>query len=113
MILFNEAEYFLKQAATMRAIESLYCIEYYNEHDPAISHKYGKHIPERLCKPDVVEQQVAQTWAWFMLVRMTCATIGAIPLGRLADTKGRWSILLMHKIGVAIAAVWPSMICAS
>lgn len=113
IILFNEAEFFFKQAATMRAVESLFCIEYWNDHDPPLPARLGKKIPERLCKADVIEKQVAQAWAWVMLARMICAIIGAIPLGRLADTKGRWPVLVMHKVSVVVTALWQLVVCKS
>lgn len=95
----------------MRAVESLYCIEYYNKHDPDLSQRLGRQIPEQMCKADSIEKQVAQTWSWVMLVRMLAAMIGAIPLGRLADMKGRWIVLFLHKLFVVVTALWQVLVC--
>lgn len=111
IILTNEAEFFFKQAATMRAVESLYCIEYYNIHDPELAHRLGRNIPERLCKADSIEKLVAQTWAWIMLARMLSAMVSALPLGRLADTWGRRPVLILHKLAVVVSAVWQLCVC--
>lgn len=111
IILTNEAEFFFKQAATMRAVESLYCIEYYNKHDPDLARRLGRQIPEQLCKADWIEKQVAQTWSWVMLARMFSAMVSAIPLGRLADTKGRWLVLFLHKMFIVVTSVWQLLVC--
>ena len=109
-IFINEAEYFVKQIALLRGIESLYCIEYYAEIDPEIA-ALGKHIPEKLCKADVIQKQIASTAAGMLVVRMTCAMIGAIPLGYIADRYGRKIVLVLHKVNVLIMCLVSTSIC--
>lgn len=75
IILINESEYTFKQVALIRAIEALHCIEYYEKHNPDIA-ELGKHIPERLCKADEIQKNVATSTAMYLLVRMLCALIG-------------------------------------
>lgn len=99
IIFINEAEYFFKQVASMRAIESMYCIEFYTLRDPDIA-ALGKHIPERLCKDNVIQKQVAKTAGFILFFRMLAALLGAVPLGQLADKKGRKIVLIMHKLNV-------------
>lgn len=90
----------------LRAIESMYCFEYYSSRDPDIA-ALGKHIPERLCKHDSIQKGLAKSAGLIMFVRMCCAIIGTIPLGQLADRKGRKIALLLHKVNVVIgASLW-------
>ena len=106
IIFINEAEYFIKQVATMRAIESMYCYEFYLARgSPLVD--LGKHIPERLCKDDSIQKQLAKTAGLIMFFRMLSAMIGAIPLGWLADRSGRKLVLILHKVNVTITCtVW-------
>ena len=110
MIIFiNEAEYFFKQVATMRAIEAMYCVEFYATRDPNIA-ALGKHIPERLCKDNVIQKQLAKTAGLVMFVRMLSAVLGAVYLGGLADQKGRKIVLVLHKLNVVVSSsLWLSI----
>ncbi len=109
LIFINEAEYFFKQVATMRAIEAMYCIEYYSTRDPQIA-ALGKHIPEKLCKDHLIQKQLAKTAGLIMFFRMLSAVIGAIPLGQLADKRGRKIVLVMHKLNVILSnGAWLSI----
>lgn len=106
LIFVNEAEYFIKQVATMRAIESMYCYNYYLAQDSPLT-ELGKHIPERYCKDHSIQKQLARTAGLIMFFRMLSAMIGAIPLGWLADRSGRKVVLILHKVNVMIScAVW-------
>lgn len=106
MIFLNEAEYFIKQVATMRAIEAMYCYEYYSARGSPVV-ELGKQIPERLCKDDSIQKQLARTAGLIMFIRMLSALIGAVPLGWLADRSGRKVVLVMHKINVTMScAAW-------
>lgn len=102
LIFINEAEYFVKQVATMRAIESMYC---YNYHLARGSHlaELGKHIPEQLCKDDSIQKHIARTAGLIMFVRMLSAMVGAVPLGYVADRWGRKTVVVMHKVNVVVS----------
>lgn len=113
IILANEGEFFLKQAATLRAVESLYCIEYHNVHDPLLVSRWGKHIPEQLCKVGDVETNVAKTWAWVLLARMLSAMIATVPLGRIADKKSRKLVMVLHKLSAVVSSTWQLLVCES
>jgi MFS family permease len=104
IIFVNEAEYFIKQVATMRAIESMYCYEHYLAQDSPLA-KLGKHIPERFCKDHSIQKQLAKTAGLIMFFRMLSAMIGAIPLGWLADRSGRKLVLILHKVNVTITCI--------
>ena len=75
IIVFNEAESMFKQVAIIRAIEALHCIEYYEDRDQDLA-QLGKHIPERFCKIDEIQEHVATTVAFQLLIRLLCSMIG-------------------------------------
>lgn len=100
-VLLNEGEYYFKQIGYFRAIEALYCIEYFQSHDPAVAH-LGKGIPENMCKLDSIQKKVATANGIVMLVRMTSSFIGTMIVGYLADKYGRRLALILHKVGTII-----------
>lgn len=102
IVFINESEYFFKQVAVLRAIEAMYCVEFYSTRDPALA-QLGKHIPERLCKDHLIQKQLAKTAGLIMFFRMIAAMVGAIPLGQVADTRGRKVVLVMHKVNVVVS----------
>jgi hypothetical protein len=103
IIFLNEAEYFFKQVPSLRAIEAMYCIEYYADRDPGLA-AMGKHIPERECKNDVIQKQIAVANGWIMFVRMFCAVLAAVPLSRMADSRlGRKPVMIMHKVNIVVS----------
>ena len=112
IILLNESEYFIRQLATMRAIEAMHCIEYYEPRDPDIA-ALGKHIPEFLCKTNVIQKKLAQTAGLQSFVRMASAIAGAVPAGYLADKFGRKTVIVMHKVNVfcSCAAIFTICTC--
>ncbi|EME48155.1 hypothetical protein DOTSEDRAFT_69931 [Dothistroma septosporum NZE10] len=103
-VLVNEGEYFFKQIGYFRAVEALYCIEYYHVHDPVVAH-LGKAIPENMCKIDSIQKKVATANGIVLLVRMTSAFIGTMIVGYLADMYGRRLPLILHKVGTIIYTV--------
>ena len=110
LIFINEAEYYVKQIAIMRAIEAMYCYEYYLARDSPLV-DMGKHIPEKLCKDDSIQKDLAKTAGLIMFVRMSCAMIGALPMGYLADRYGRKVVLVLHKINVTTTCTGWVIIC--
>jgi MFS family permease len=73
----------------MRLIESLLCIDYYEAHDRSIIDQYGKNIPERLCKANEIQVEVGRMIGLMLFFLMIGAIIVTVPLGHLADTRGR------------------------
>jgi hypothetical protein len=110
IIFINEAEYFFKQVASMRAIEAMQCIEFYATRNPDIA-ALGKHIPERLCKDHIIQKQLAKTTGLIMFFRMFSAVLSSGPLGQLADKIGRKPILVLHKLNVFASNVMWLSIC--
>lgn len=112
IVLLNDAEFFFKQIAMFRALESMYCIQYYYTSDPAIA-AMGRHIPEKLCKADSIEKQVATTYGLVIFFRMLPCIFTAVPLGYLADKAGRRPVLILHKIGTMVFVVMELVVCQS
>jgi MFS family permease len=112
LIFINEAEYFVKQVATMRAIEAMYCYQYYLARGSDLV-GLGKHIPERLCKDDSIQKRLAETAGLIMFVRMLSAMIGALPLGSVADRYGRKTVIILHKVNVTISCTMWLVLCKS
>jgi MFS family permease len=102
IVFINEAEYFIKQVASMRAIESMYCYEHYLALNSPLA-SLGKQIPERLCKDTSIQKNLARTAGLIMFFRMLSAMVGAIPLSWLADRYGRKIVLVLHKVNVTCA----------
>ncbi|KAI9745860.1 MAG: hypothetical protein M1818_000541 [Claussenomyces sp. TS43310] len=101
IILLNDAEFFFKQVAMFRAIEAMYCIDYYQTRYVDVA-ALGRDIPEKMCKADLIEKQVASTYGLIMFCRMLPCIFTAIPLGYLADKVGRRPVLTMHKVGTIV-----------
>lgn len=101
IVLVNEGEYYFKQIGYFRAVEALYCIEYFQQHDPSIA-TLGRGIPEKMCKLDPIQKKVATANGIVMLVRMASSFIGTVLVGYLADRLGRRFALIMHKVGTLI-----------
>lgn len=111
IILLNDAEFFFKQTAMFRAIEALYCIEYYDAHGDHATAALGREIPEAMCKKDSIEQQVAKTYGWIMFCRMLPCVFTAVLLGILADRVGRKVVLCLHKIGTIVFVGTEILVC--
>jgi MFS family permease len=94
----------------MRAIEAMYCYEYYLEQGSPLV-ELGKHIPEKLCKDDTIQKQLAKTAGLIMFVRMLTSMVGAIPLGWVADRFGRKAVLILHKVNVCFTCAAWALIC--
>ncbi|KAI9774273.1 MAG: hypothetical protein M1840_004167 [Geoglossum simile] len=84
-----ELDFFIKHIPMMRLIESLLCIDYYEAHDRSIIDQYGKNIPERLCKANGIQVEVGRMIGLMLFYLMIGAIIATVPLGHLADTRGR------------------------
>jgi hypothetical protein len=110
LIFINEAEYFVKQVATMRAIEAMYCYEFYLDRGSDLA-DLGKHIPERFCKDDSIQKGLAKTAGLIMFVRMLSSMIGAVPLGWVADRYGRKIVVVLHKVNVTISCFTWLVLC--
>jgi MFS family permease len=110
MVFINEAEWFFKQVASMRAIEAMYCIEFYATRDSDIA-ALGKHIPEKLCKDNLIQKQLAKTAGLIMFFRMFAAVLGAVLLGQLADKRGRKVVIVLHKLNIVASISMLLLIC--
>jgi MFS family permease len=94
----------------MRAIEAMYCYEFYLARGSDLLH-LGKHIPERFCKDHSIQKDLARTAGLIMFVRMLSAMFGAVPLGWVADRYGRRIVLILHKVNVTISCCAWLLLC--
>ena len=88
----------------------MYCIEYWQDWNPSVA-ALGKGIPERFCKDDIVQKNLARTAGLSMFFRMIPSMIGALPIGFLADRYGRKPMLVMHKLNVCFSCASQVIIC--
>lgn len=68
----NEAEFYVKSPAQLRAIEALCCLEYYRKINDPIAN-LGRSIPELMCKGREIQERVAVLNGALFTIRMTCA----------------------------------------
>ena len=50
---------FLIITPQVRLVESIICFDYYRGHDPGVIGEHGRNIPEKLCKVDSVQEELA------------------------------------------------------
>jgi hypothetical protein len=62
-----------------RVIELRYCQEYYQTHDPSVIDSHGN-IPEKLCKLDSIQQQLAWMQGALDILHALCGKCGGLPL---------------------------------
>ncbi|KAI9821930.1 MAG: hypothetical protein M1827_002512 [Pycnora praestabilis] len=105
IILANEGDFFMNHIPMLRMIEAMRCVEFYEADDPSIISKYGFKIPEKLCKGEYVQKQVATTMGLNLFWRIVASLIGAIYLGPLADRTGRKWVLVLNKLGWVLIGV--------
>lgn len=110
IILVNDVEYYFKEVGYFRALEALYCIEYYQEVDPKTA-ALGRAIPESMCKVGAIEKKVSTANGIVMLTRMVSSLIGTMPLGYLSDRIGRRFALVMHKVGTTLYTLMILITC--
>ncbi|EGE80445.1 MFS transporter [Blastomyces gilchristii SLH14081] len=75
-------------APMTRMFESITCLQYYKEHDPAIIGKNGN-IPEELCKNKEIQGEVAIVKGYGELFDAMAGVLLSVPYGLLADKYGR------------------------
>lgn len=91
----NAVEFFMREIGFYRAIEALYCIEYYERVDENVAALY-RHIPESICKKRIIQKHVATDHAQSIAIDMVCAIVGIAVLGTIADRFGRRVALIIR-----------------
>jgi MFS family permease len=96
---------YLFLAPKVRLFESIICTDYYLREDPSLVKGDGS-VPERFCKVDPVQDQVAMILGWQLFFDSIPAILLPIPYGYLADTYGRKWITVLSMLGYALS--WAS-----
>ncbi|MCJ1355488.1 MAG: hypothetical protein MMC33_005480 [Icmadophila ericetorum] len=92
-------------------LESIICRQYYDAHDPNRFPGRGK-IPERDCKVDKVDGEVALIQGVLMSLYMVPSVLLAIPYGQIADNPkyGRKFVARLSLCGILLSGVWEALI---
>ncbi|GME49366.1 Major facilitator superfamily domain general substrate transporter [Neofusicoccum parvum] len=98
--------------AFTRIYESIYCRQYYAEHDPSlIGRDGGDGVPEEFCKISQVQGEVAMLRAWQTFFDSVGTISLAVPWGYYADVRGRKPVLVMVTASLLARAVWMQVVC--
>ncbi|KAL1617925.1 hypothetical protein SLS56_010765 [Neofusicoccum ribis] len=99
--------------AFTRIYESIYCRQYYAEHDPSlIGRDGGDGVPEEFCKISQVQGEVAMLRAWQTFFDSVGTISLAVPWGYYADVRGRKPVLVMVTASLLARAVWMQVVFA-
>ncbi|KAG9201214.1 hypothetical protein G6514_005943 [Epicoccum nigrum] len=101
---------FLAEAPRTRVYEANICIRHYREIDPSVIGADGT-IPEKLCKVDEVQQEMAMIFGWQEMFDAIPSIFLAIPFGVLADKVGRKWIFTASLMGLQLNSAWVLGIC--
>ncbi|KAG8627406.1 hypothetical protein KVT40_004889 [Elsinoe batatas] len=102
-----------------RIFESIYCYEYWEEHDPSkllvgrdlIGPGAVGGVDEKWCKVAAVQSQVATLGGWQIFFDGMPALLVAIPFGILADRIGRKPIVWLGIFSFLLRISWQQFIC--
>ncbi|KAM3442177.1 hypothetical protein MY4824_001189 [Beauveria thailandica] len=92
-------------APRVRFLESVACSRYYARHDPSRVDRGGS-VPERLCKIDAVQTEVASVMGWQLFFDRIPAILLPIPYGYLADIRRRKWMLIMGLTGYTMSLAY-------
>ncbi|KAK2879425.1 hypothetical protein FQN49_000885 [Arthroderma sp. PD_2] len=92
----------LRTTPKTQLFETILCYEYY-------PHRLDSTImgmPEELCKSDEIQGQLISLKARLKVIEIVFALILAIPLGNLANTRGRVFVLVLGTVGQMLSEIW-------
>jgi MFS family permease len=88
-----------------RLIELTTCRAYYLKHDPSMVASNGW-VEEKYCKIDEVQKQFAYITGWSSLFEAIPGIIMSVPVGTLADSKGRKLVFAIAVIAIYLQLLW-------
>ena len=100
----------VQEAPKTRLFESIFCSNFYREHDPSFIGEDGI-VPERFCKIEPVQSDVAMLKGWQVFLDNIPSILLAIPFGILADKYGRKPIILLNAIALCLRISWIMFVC--
>ena len=92
-------------APRIRLFESVICTSFYRDTDPSVLGPGGE-VPEKLCKIDPVQDQVASLLGWQYFFDSLPAILLPLPYGYLADKNGRKWLITLSLLGVTLSYAW-------
>ena len=95
--------------ATARIYESVYCRNWYREHDPSLVGPGG--VEEMYCKIPNVQRDVSSLVGFRELFDAMPGLLLAIPFGILADRYGRKWLFVLNMFCMLCRYLWVVMIC--
>ncbi|KAF2109302.1 hypothetical protein BDV96DRAFT_244721 [Lophiotrema nucula] len=88
-----------------RVIEKRLCDEHYAQHDPSAINRDGS-IPEKLCKIDEVQQQLAWLQGIMETTYVVCDFIVTIPFSFIAEKYGTKAVLWVNLVPRIFMSAW-------
>ena len=92
-------------APRIRLFESIICTSFYRETDHSVLGPGGE-VPEKFCKIDPVQDQVASLLGWQYFFDSLPAILLPLPYGYLADKNGRKWLITLSLLGVTLSYAW-------
>ena len=86
-------------------MENRFCIDYYRDHDPSSIPSDGI-LPEKLCKVNIVQQQLAGLFGGVETIHLIIDLAVAIPFGMLSDRGYRRLVAALNFISLASMYAW-------
>lgn len=102
----------LQAPAQTRIFESIYCRQYYMEHDSSlVGSDGGDGVAEQYCKNHVVQGEVAMLRGWQTTIEAFVMLLVSVPWGYAADVYGRKPVFFILTTGAFLRAVWIQLVC--
>jgi MFS family permease len=105
-----EAGIFLSDDPKTRIFEANICVHHYKQKDPSAIDSHGT-VPEAECKIIAIQQKLAMIIGWQDTFDAIPGLLMAVPLGALADRRGRICIFILSLVGLQLSSAWVLMIC--
>lgn len=112
LIYLSEFAINLVDIPKVRLIEHAVCQRYYRSH-PLAEGGAEYSVPERQCKLEPIQAEVALITGWRMSLDAIPSILTVTFYGTLADRIGRKPVLLLVCLGKLLALVWSVLVCMS
>lgn len=105
--------YELIMPAQTRVLESIYCEQYYREHDPSLIGSDGKDgVDEKYCKVHWVQGQVATLKGYQLTLDSLGMLVFSVPWASVADIHGRKRVMLLLTTCMFVKYAYVQAVCA-
>ncbi len=100
----------IKVAPEIRLYELQVCRRYYQTHNQSFIDSHG-FVDEKYCKLEFLQGELSMLQAWLLFWIYLVGLPVTIPLGSLADSIGRKSVIGMSLVAVTLSKVWVLTVC--